>query len=101
VSVEGGDEPVWSRNGRELFFRNGDDILAVDVRADGAAFSAGPPHPVVKGGFTTGLDRANYDVMRDGQRFVVVVPSDDNVSAPQLTVVLNWISTIADRLRQR
>jgi len=82
-------------------FRHGDDILAVDVRADGAAFSAGPPHRVVTGRFTAGLDRANYDVTPDGQRFVVVVPSSDNVPAPQLTVVLNWISTIGDRLRQR
>jgi Tol biopolymer transport system component/tRNA A-37 threonylcarbamoyl transferase component Bud32 len=100
VSVDGGDEPVWSRNGRELFFRNGSDIMAVDVRAGGADFSAGPPHRVVTGRFTPGGDRANYDITPDGGRFVMVVPSSAGVPTPQLTVVLNWFGAIRDRLRR-
>ena len=31
ISTEGGNEPVWSRNGRELFYRSGDTMMAVDV----------------------------------------------------------------------
>lgn len=30
ISTEGGPEPVWNRNGRELFYRNGDKMIAVD-----------------------------------------------------------------------
>ena len=100
MSVDGGDEPVWSRNGRELFFRSGADIMAVDVRAEGANFSAGPPHRVLTARFTPGGDRANYDVTPDGERFVMVVPTGPSAPAPQLTVVLNWLGAIRDQLRR-
>jgi hypothetical protein len=40
ISTEGGTEPVWNRNGRELFYRNGDKIIAVDI-ATQPSFVAG------------------------------------------------------------
>ena len=48
VSIEGGDQPVWSRDGRELFFRNGDRLMVVDVEA-GSTFSVGTPHVLFEG----------------------------------------------------
>jgi Tol biopolymer transport system component len=42
VSSEGGVEPVWSRDGRELFFMNGRDLLAVPIQT-GSALTAGCP----------------------------------------------------------
>jgi hypothetical protein len=47
------------------------------------------------------LDRANYDVTPDGERFVMVKPTDDVGPPPQVTVVLNWASAISDRLAHR
>jgi len=45
ISTEGGVEPVWARNGRELFYRNGDQMMAVEITTD-PIFSAGRPGSV-------------------------------------------------------
>ena len=42
ISTEGGNEPVWSRNGRELFYRSGDAMMAVDI-VTSPMFAAGKP----------------------------------------------------------
>jgi hypothetical protein len=56
---------------------------------------------VLKGRFTPAGDRANYDVMPDGRRFVIVKPAEEDCPVPQLTVVLNWASTLGEAFRQR
>jgi eukaryotic-like serine/threonine-protein kinase len=43
ISNEGGIEPIWSRSGRELFYRSGDKMMAVDIQTT-PTFKAGPPH---------------------------------------------------------
>ena len=48
ISTDGGTEPRWSRNGRELFYRNGDKLMAVDVNTQ-PAFSAGSPRVLFQG----------------------------------------------------
>jgi serine/threonine-protein kinase len=53
VSIDGGIEPLWSRDGRELFFQNGGKLMAVTV-TPGAAWSASEPHVVYKGRFLRG-----------------------------------------------
>ncbi|HEY4579490.1 MAG TPA: hypothetical protein VIG89_00525, partial [Candidatus Acidoferrales bacterium] len=90
ISTEGGTEPVWNRNGRELFYRSGNRMMAVEVSTQ-PAFSAGksrmlferrylqPPFPQTNPG---------YDVSPDGQRFLMVKQGEQ---APTLiSVVLNW-----------
>ena len=91
VSTDGGDEPVWSRNGRELFYRNGDKILAVYVKT-APAFTAGTPRALFQGQYSTFPGRASYDVSADGRRFLMT-RSTEQQSAPaqSLHVVLNWL----------
>ncbi len=93
ISRDGGTEPVWARNGKELFFRQGDSLMAVAM-VNGAAVS-GPQllvsAPTLRA--TTG-GRPNYDVTTDGQRFVMIRLEPDG---PRIQVVLNW----ADELRRR
>ena len=48
ISTEGGTEPVWNPNGRELFYRNGDKMMAVDI-ATQPGFSAGKPRMLFEG----------------------------------------------------
>jgi hypothetical protein len=90
VSVDGGNEPVWNRNGRELFFRRDDAFMVVDVGAHAGGFHAGAPRILFKGRFTVGGDRPNYDVTPDGERFVIVKPAAIDPPPAELTVVLNW-----------
>ncbi len=92
ISTDGGSEPQWNHNGRELFYRNGDKMMAVDITAQ-ASFAAGKPRQLFEGHYLTGggYARANYDVSPDGQRFLMLRPVEGEQAAPtQINVVLNW-----------
>jgi Tol biopolymer transport system component len=92
VSTDGGAQPEWRRDGRELFYLAPDGTLraATVTRAD-TVFTTDPPLRLFDTGIRASfLDRRNqYSVTRDGQRFLVNVSAEDENSAP-ITVVLNW-----------
>jgi Tol biopolymer transport system component len=99
VSIDGGNEPLWnpdkSRQPMELFYRAGDDMMAVDITTrDG--FSQGKPHRLFSGaaGFQPVMPnyvRANYDVSPDGQRFLMLQPvGQEDSPITEIHVVLNW-----------
>ena len=93
VSTSRGREPVWSRDGRRLFYRAGGRLMAVDVRG-GASFSASVPTPLFDDRFlsTMGDTHINYDVTPDGLRFLMVERAGGSVTAPtHLDVVLGLI----------
>jgi serine/threonine-protein kinase len=89
VSVSGGAEPMWSRSGRELFFRTGTgEMMAVPIAA-GNVFQAGTPVKLFSAPHLSGDDRHHaYDVSLDNQRFIMVRNSQKN--AQTLGVVVNW-----------
>jgi Tol biopolymer transport system component len=94
VSSNGGVQPRWRRDGKELFYIAADGkLMAVDVKT-APTFQAEIPHalfdPHVYGGSTTNFN-FRYDVTPDGGRFLVnsAVQSDSRASEP-ITVVLNW-----------
>jgi eukaryotic-like serine/threonine-protein kinase len=95
ISTEGGTEPVWNRNGRELFYRNGDKMMAVDIAAQ-PSFTAGKPHMLFEGHYVPPPGTTpNYDVSPDGQRFLMIKPSEAGDAAPtQINVVLNWFEEL-------
>ena len=92
----GGLEPVWSRDGRELFYRAGSQLWAVPVRT-GETFSAGRPELLFDGPYVTrGGSSPNFDAAPDGQRFLLVKRGealDDDVH-----VVLNWHQELKARV---
>ncbi|MGA8607984.1 MAG: protein kinase [Candidatus Sulfotelmatobacter sp.] len=98
ISTEGGTEPVWNRNGRELFYRNGDKMMAVDISTQ-PSFTAGKPHMLFEGHYVPPPGTApNYDVSPDGQRFLMIKPSEAGDAAPsQINVVLNWFEELKRR----
>jgi eukaryotic-like serine/threonine-protein kinase len=90
ISTDGGNEPVWSRTGRELFYRSGDAMMAVDITA-GPGFAAGRPKRLFERPFESSLTFwANYDVASDGQRFLMVKRLDQDEAPAQINVMLNW-----------
>jgi serine/threonine protein kinase len=94
ISNDGGNEVVWSPNGRELFFRNGSDMMVVDVSFD-PVFSAGKPRRLFTGNYERTLALwPNYDVANDGQRFLMVKKLDTGDTPNQINVVLNWIDEL-------
>ncbi len=97
ISTEGGTEPMWSRDGRELFYRNGAKMMAVDVSA--GADSAGKPTLLFEGRYDLkdGPGASNYDVTPDGQGFVMIrtpESSEEISGTTQVTLVLNWFEEL-------
>lgn len=95
VSTAGGNDSVWSREGRELFYRSGNDLMSVEL-SSGASITAGPPRRLFPGRFAAGGDRANCDVTPDGRRFVMIRPPEEG-PPPTITVVLSWATSVAGR----
>ena len=94
ISSSGGVEPRWSRDGAELYYRNGQDIMAVSARTR-PAFS-GKPQRLFGGGYDF-LQDDNWDVGPDG-RFLMV-KADPNAGT-QFLVVLNWLDELRSRFEQ-
>jgi eukaryotic-like serine/threonine-protein kinase len=98
ISTEGGTEPVWNRNGRELFYRSGDKMMAVDV-ATQPSFTAGKPRVLFEGRYNPAQGTTpNYDVSPDGQRFLMIKPSEAEQAPTQINVVLNWFEELKRRV---
>ena len=86
ISINGGTRPVWSRDGKELFFIGLDDkMMAVEIKS-GAKLEAGVPKPLIDARFPTQL--AWFDVDKNG-RFLIPASGDLVVNVP-MTVVVNW-----------
>jgi len=99
ISTDGGTEPVWNRNGRELFYRSGDKMMAVDI-ATQPSFAAGKPRMLFAGQYLpTPTTFPNYDVSPDGQRFLMLKPTEQARAAPtQINVVLNWFEELKQKV---
>ena len=102
ISTEGGTEPAWNPNGRELFYRSGDMMMAVDVKTK-PSFTLGKPRVLFKGQYSpTPATLPNYDVSPDGQRFLMLKASEQEAAAPtQINVVLNWFEELKRRVPVR
>jgi len=99
ISTEGGTEPVWNPNGREVFYRSGGKMMAVDI-ATQPGFAAGKPRTLFEGQYVpTQGTFPNYDVSTDGQRFLMLKPSEQVQAAPtQINVVLNWFEELKQKV---
>jgi serine/threonine-protein kinase len=94
ISTGGGIGPRWNPNGRELFYRNGDRMMVVDITTQ-PAFSAGNPRLLFEGQYARNpADVANYDISPDGQRFLMVKETPQAGSAAQINVILNWFEDL-------
>lgn len=103
VSTGGGTQPLWSRNGQELFYvtPNGEALMSAPV-SDTSSFKAGNPTKVVAAQRYLTVLSANrmYDVPPDGRRFVMVKAAEsDRVTAPaSMIVVQNWTEELKRRV---
>jgi Tol biopolymer transport system component len=100
ISSDGGAEPVWARNGRELFFRSGDKMLVVDVITD-SSFHAGTPRVLFKGRYESYSLTTSYDVAADGRRFLMVKGGEPAAAPSRFNVVLHWFEELKARTAAR
>ena len=88
ISTDGGRIPVWSRDGRELYFISADNkMMAVKINTAGGKFQASVPQPLFDVHMAAGLV-PNFDVSKDG-RFLIPTVVGETSNVP-MTVVLNW-----------
>jgi serine/threonine-protein kinase len=95
ISADGGSMPLWSRDGRELFYCQGDRLMAVSL-TPGATLTVGPPRLLHEGpyrlqpGFFTA-----FSVSRSG-RFLRVQPAQPPEPIKRVNLVLNWFSELTN-----
>ena len=93
ISTSGGIEPTWNPNGRELFYRSGEKMMAVPLTTQ-PTLSVGKPQVLFEGDYLSSPFPAtgvSYDVSRDGERFLMV---KEEASATQINVVVNWFAEL-------
>jgi len=86
ISSGGGTEPVWSRDGHELFYRQDDELIAASLVTRPGLTVTGR-HLLFAQRFETDGGHAYYDVGPDGKSFIFL---KDTEAQAQLVVVLNW-----------
>jgi len=95
ISTDGGSDPVWHSRGQELFFRNDDQVFAVQLSTS-PTFSAGVAQVLFRGRFiNTGVD-SGYTA--DGDRFVFIQEALQT-STPQIGFILNWFQELTQRVK--
>jgi hypothetical protein len=103
VSREGGLQPVWSRDGTELFYRDveGKRLMAVDTRTE-PRFEVGQPRLLVDEPDTPPpvfSRSASYDAAPDG-RFLMISESESRRASMKLIVVLNWFEELKKKMAE-
>jgi len=103
VSTSGGTRPLWSKDGRELFYYVAPDtIMSVPV-TPGPNLVLGKPAVVIKGTYALALNAGrHYDVSPDGKRFLLLVdataPDGKKPAPPEMHLVLNWTEELKAKL---
>jgi Tol biopolymer transport system component len=96
ISTSGGEEPIWSPKGDELFYRDGDRLLAVPVSIE-PKVAAGKPQEAFRGSFLNVWGRS-YDVGPDARRFLLLRSVAEEGHQPQL--ILNWFEELKEKMRE-
>ena len=90
ISTGGGSDPRWSLNSPELFYRNGDKMMAVSFKTD-PTFMPEKPRFLFEGQFGPG------DVAPDG-RFLMVQAVEPEQPVTKINIVLNWLEELKQKV---
>jgi len=96
ISVAGGGEPVWSRDGSRLYYRAGGALLAARISL-APAFTLLSRDTIVASLPASASRVSDYDVTRDGRRILAVLPDADDF---RLVVSPNWITELRRRVAE-
>ena len=96
ISSGGGEEPLWSKDGRELFFRNGLKWMTVDVTT-ASQFTHGTPQMLFEGPYLN-VPGFSFDVAADG-RFLILEENYKQPPTSQVQAVFNWAEEVKRRVQ--
>jgi integrase len=106
--IAGGNGPLWSHDGRELFYRSGQSVMAVSVTTE-PSFDYGNPKELFTGTYFTEkvgqVELPDWDISQDG-KFLMMKPVPPSITAtpntasprPKIIVVLNWFEELKQRV---
>jgi Tol biopolymer transport system component/tRNA A-37 threonylcarbamoyl transferase component Bud32 len=103
VSVDGGIVPVWSPDGKELFFVRGDTMMSVTIDAREGQVTAGTPKKLFDfpPGRRAERDLRTFDITPDGKRFVLMRSATPGLGRREINVVLNWNAELDAKMPAR
>jgi serine/threonine protein kinase/Tol biopolymer transport system component len=96
VSRNGGNQPRWRGDGKELFFLSNERTMMAATIVDASTrFEADLPRELFKTTLASSNARRTYAVTKDGKRFLLITAQafDQNAAQP-LTVVVNWLAAV-------
>ncbi len=103
VSSNGGETPLWSPNGREIFYRKDDAVMAASVETEGS-FKSGKPEFLFRGPYVVlGANEGHpWDISADGKRFLMMKGAGSASSTTggprKINIVLNWFEELKQRV---
>ena len=105
VSTEGGHSPLWSPDGRELFYRKDNEVIAVSIEIE-PTFKYGKRKVLFSGNYIGLLqnDSHTWDIHPDGKRFLMMKPTEASDNAPEtvtprkINIVLNWFEELKEKV---
>ena len=103
ISTGGGHYPLWSPDGKQLFYATDDvggasQIISVDVQTQ-PTFAVLKTTPLPVKGILSNQGRGGFDITPDGKYFVVLLPqSADAGKAAQINITLNWFDELKRRV---
>jgi Tol biopolymer transport system component len=103
VSRDGGAEPVWTRRGRELLYRQGEKFFSVDMGI-GPGAAPGSPRLLFSAALAEGgqIDVPfQYTASADGNEIVGIRPLTQHAVDRELAIVTGWTESLPDRASSR
>ena len=104
VSTSGGDSPLWSPDGRELFYRSGDSAMTVALQTE-PTLKPGKPEVLFRGNYVSllpSLPLLSWDISPDGKRFLMMkepeAVASTNGGPRKINIVLNWFEELKQRV---
>jgi Tol biopolymer transport system component len=93
ISTQGGTGPAWSRDGRELFYRSGDKMMAVATTIQ-PTFQVAKPTVLFEKPYYYVDPLRDYDIASDGRRFLMLKEGEQVANAIRMNLVLNWFEEL-------
>lgn len=99
ISPDGGIEPLWAPDGKELYYRDmtGDKLMSVSI-TETDNLQVGKPELLIHGNYapSSGLWGRNYDISPDGNKFLMIEEEETSSTAKRINVILNLSETLKD-----
>jgi Tol biopolymer transport system component len=101
ISTSGGKSPLWSRDGKELFFVTPGEFLVVDITTT-PTFSASAPRVLFEGRFRDSVNgNTPFSISADGQRFLRVQQVEPDRAVTRIDLVLDWLAEVERAATER